>query len=232
MYPFVETIRIEQGSARLLPLHEERLNRTRREALGLADPIALAPAIERAWREYASTLVLPEGPSPASASRPAGGRRADDGRTPIYKCRVLYKAAIERIEFALYTPPLITSLLLAQADDLDYTHKSTDRTRLASLHDLATQRGASDALIVRRGLVTDTTFCNVAFSADGLTWVTPARPLLRGVMREHLLRTGRIVEGDIAADAIRSYRSVRLFNAMNEFGGLEIGVADILKSHL
>ena len=81
-------------------------------------------------------------------------------------------------------------------------------------------------LIVRDGLLTDTSIANVALY-DGHEWLTPTHPLLRGTKRAELLARKAIREADIPADSIFSYSKIALFNAMIDF---EVLVMPINKS--
>ena len=72
-----------------------------------------------------------------------------------------------------YTVRHVHSLALIQADHIDYTYKSAGREPLNRLFAL---RGAcDDILIVKQGLLTDTSIANIALS-DGTHWYTPAHP--------------------------------------------------------
>lgn len=187
MYPFVESIKVANRELLNLPYHEARLNQTRLEQLGARVPICLAD-------EIATLIPKNEG---------------------VYKCRVEYAQSIQLIEFIPYTPPIIKNLKVIHANDIDYTYKSTDRRVLQTLKEEA--KGYDDILIIRNGLVTDTSFCNVAFF-DGYRWITPAKPLLKGTKRQQLIDKGICVEGEIQANHIADFKIITLFNAMNEFG--------------
>jgi 4-amino-4-deoxychorismate lyase len=77
-----------------------------------------------------------------------------------------------------------------------------------------TRRGdCDDILIVKDGYITDTSFSNIVFF-DGEKWVTPARPLLRGTMRESLLKRNLIGEENITVDDLNKIKEARLINAM------------------
>lgn len=109
----------------------------------------------------------------------------------------------------------IRHLHLVYCDDISYAYKSADRRRLTAL---ATLRGdADEVVIVRNGLLTDTSYSNIALF-DGQSWVTPRRPLLRGTMRQSLLDTGQLVERDIRDDEWGRYEKVSLINAMMPLG--------------
>lgn len=208
----VETIRITDGlmpSPEILTLHQERIDRTCRELYGLTDGFGLVAALK----------AVPVPPLM---------------RHGTVKCRVVYgPSGIENVEYLPYMPPRIDSLLAVTDDEIDYTYKFCDRSRLAALHERAVAEGCGDALIVRRGLVTDTTICNIAFrQADSSPemWHTPAEPLLRGTMREYLIKQGTIVPCEIPATAIHNgtYDRAALFNALNGFGSLILPVGRIV----
>ncbi len=132
----------------------------------------------------------------------------------LYKCRVLYGRNIERVEFEAYAPRSVRSLKLVEVGSLDYKYKYADRTALNALF---AQRGhADDVLMVRDGLVTDTSYANVAFF-DGQNWLTPAQPLLEGTRRAKLIAEGRIMPKKISADDLSRFVCARLMNAMLDF---------------
>ena len=83
---------------------------------------------------------------------------------------------------------------------------------------MAAQRGdADEVVIVKNGLLTDTSYSNIALF-DGQRWVTPRHPLLQGTMRQSLLDTGQLVERDIRDDEGGRYEKVSLINAMMPLG--------------
>lgn len=187
MYPFIETVRVCNGKIDNLPYHEARMNRTRREVLNQQNDLSLEAMIKTA-------AVNKQG---------------------LYKCRIEYREAIEKIELIPYKTPQIKNLMMIDADHLDYTHKSANRTALDEIRKQAI--GCSDALIIQEGLVTDTTFCNVALF-DGYHWFTPASPLLKGTKRAQLIESEILIERDIPACMVKDFKLIMLFNAMNEFG--------------
>lgn len=169
MKEYVETIRLEQARFHLLPLHQQRMAATIREAYG--DQLGV-PSLEAA---LTSAIEIPDG--------------------AIYKCRVVYGTDIRKIEILPYSPRKVSSLRLVTAPSgLDYHLKTTDRTALSAL---AAEKGDYDeVIIVRDGLVTDTSYTNLLFkSAEGM--LTPRTPLLAGTMRRRLLDEGLATPADI-----------------------------------
>lgn len=144
------------------------------------------------------------------------------GRT---KCRVEYREEVENVTYQPYTIRLVESLKLVTSDGLDYSYKSADRQKL---DELFKQRGeADDILIIKDGLLTDTSTANIALW-DGTQWVTPEKPLLEGTMRASLLGKGKIVPAAIHPQDLSRYSLIRLFNAMIGFGEIELPVSKII----
>ena len=197
MHQFVETIRIEGGKAMNLPLHEARMNATRAHFAPHAAPISL-----QKWLDDA----------PLSEER--------------VKARVVYNVdGVCETTFQTYKRREIQWLRMVEDNDISYTFKSTDRRELDRL--LALRDGCDEVLIVKNGLVTDTSFTNVAF-LDGHKWFTPAQPLLNGTMRQWLLQRGQLTEAQITPASIASFQRVMLFNAMIGPHELELPTTHII----
>ena len=140
----------------------------------------------------------------------------EDMRTGTVKCRIVYADKLQEVTFAPYQAKRILTCTIVHDDVIAYDYKSVDRSRLAALH---AEAGTDDIIIVKNGMVTDSSFCNLVFEdADGQLF-TPTNPLLRGCMRQWLLDEGRIREIPISEDMLRNYVSVRFINAMR---GLEL----------
>jgi len=100
-----ETIRITDGIACNLDLHEKRLNRSRLRLCGLSDELRLSGYI----------------------------RVTEACRSGIFRCRLIYGAEVVSVEFTPYVPAAVKTLRLVQADTLTYDHKYLDRSSLAGL---------------------------------------------------------------------------------------------------
>ena len=197
MHQFVETIRIEGGKAMNLPLHEARMNATRAHFAPHAAPISL-----QKWLDD----------TPLSEER--------------IKARVVYDAdGVCETTFQTYKRREIQRLRMVEDNDISYTFKSTDRHELDRL--LALRDGCDEVLIVKNGLVTDTSFTNVAFF-DGHKWLTPAQPLLNGTMRQWLLQRGQLTEAQITPASLASFQRIMLFNAMIGAHELELPITHII----
>lgn len=129
----------------------------------------------------------------------------------LVKCRIVYGKETEEIRFSRYGFRRIESLQLVEDDTIDYTFKSTDRS---AFEHLLKQKGTcDDILVVKQGLITDTSYSNVVFeSADG--FFTPSSFLLNGIKRFALLRSCRIREMEINVEDIKQYDRIYLINAL------------------
>ncbi len=144
----------------------------------------------------------------------------------MYKCRILYDSTVQSIDLQEYTVKQINSLQLVHADIASQKYKSTDRDELNRAYEQ--RNGCDDVLICVDGYVKDSWYCNVALF-NGVDWVTPRNPIIYGVNRSELIKETKIVEGDIAVDSLSGFTKIRLFNAMIEFGALEISIDQIRK---
>ena len=134
-----------------------------------------------------------------------------DARLGLYKCRILYSAEIEEVEFIPYRLPEILTLKLINDDDIVYNYKFEDRSRIASLFDQ--RHPCDDILIVKNDCLTDTSFCNVVLY-DGANYYTPSKPLLNGTKRQLLLAEKKVIEKMIKATELHKFESIYLVNAM------------------
>ena len=141
------------------------------------------------------------------------------------KCRVEYGTEILKTDYAAYHIRPVSTLRLVAGDEAVYRYKSTDRSVLNRL--FASRGTADDVLVVRKGWLTDTSICNIALW-NGKQWITPSKPLLAGTKRASLLEQGEIATGDIRPDDLPAYSRIRLFNAMIEFGEIELPVDKIM----
>ena len=142
-----------------------------------------------------------------------------EGYEACTRCRVVYGRDIIKVEYFPYLMRNVNSLRLVTCDDADYAYKYADRSLLNRLFE---QRGdADDVLVVREGLLTDTSIANIALY-DGEQWYTPAVPLLKGTRRQSLLDEGTLTERVIRAEDVHQYQRIRLFNAMIPFGKIEL----------
>lgn len=135
--------------------------------------------------------------------------------TGIFRLRISYNESSTKTEIEPYITKNITRLKVwAVAPSFDYSLKYTDRS---VINNLFSQRGCcDDVLIIKDGMVTDTSVCNIVFF-DGQKWITPSTPLLCGTARARLLADGTIEERPVAESDIHKFEAFRLINALRQF---------------
>lgn len=127
-----------------------------------------------------------------------------------FKLRILYSKKIESIQLIQYLPRDIRSFQLISDDQISYNYKKEDRS---DFEILMGETDADEIIIVKNGLVTDSSFSNLIFF-DGQKWLTPAQPLLRGTMRSFLIDHHEIEEAEISVDDLKKFSRFKLINSM------------------
>ena len=102
-----ETIKIVNNVPQNILLHEERMNRSRKELLDISDHISPGDFIK-----------IPE-----------------DSTGSVDRCKIVYGRTVNSVEFSSYTPAKVSFLKIVKADELIYDHKYLDRNQLTSLVD-------------------------------------------------------------------------------------------------
>ena len=138
------------------------------------------------------------------------------------RCRLLYNSTgILSISYLPYTPGTFNTLQAVVDNKIEYGLKSADRSALDALYRL---RGrADDIAIIKNGLLTDTSIANIALF-DGNDWFTPAAPLLKGTVRQRLLKNGELKEREIHFNELHLYKKVAIMNAMLGFIEVKNGI--------
>ena len=178
-----ETIRMEDGVPGQIAWHEQRMNHARREVWGIEQPVLLK-----------EVLSVP-----------------DAFLSGLVRCNIYYGPDIQNITFKPIEKRSIRSLKLVVCDDLDYHLKFTGRQMLETL--LALREKCDEIIIVKNGLLTDTSMSNIIFY-NGADWVTPAIPLLKGTCRERLIHEGKLVKSDIRPEDLQKFTGCKLINAL------------------
>jgi 4-amino-4-deoxychorismate lyase len=183
MSRLVESLKIMDGTVHNVPFHNRRLNMSRRELFGCSNDIDLGNVI----------AVTP------------------GCRTGLFKCRVLYRETIEKIEILPYKRRKIEFLKLVCCDNVDYSYKYEDKSMILDL--LKRREGCDDILIVKNGFLTDTSSANIVFF-EGDRMVTPSTPLLSGTARQRMLEDGILAEEPLRPEDLGRFQKAALINAM------------------
>jgi 4-amino-4-deoxychorismate lyase len=180
----VESIRVEDGVPVNIHFHNERMVRTIKNLFNI--------------NKKTDLLNILDVPS--------------DARKGIFKCRVEYDQAIRKIEFLPYKIKAVNTLKLVECNDISYSYKFADRKKIDSLFE---KRGASDdILIIKEGLVTDSSYANVVLKDLNGKWITPFTCLLAGTRRASLLKSGLIKENEVRVNDLHNYTLIKIINAM------------------
>jgi len=181
----LETIKVKDSQLQNINWHNVRFNHSRRKLFGIKEELKLETFIK-----------IPP-----------------DLTNAIYKCRLTYSKEIEKIEFEKYFPRTILSLKIVEFNEIQYAFKYKDRSKIDELFRL--KENCDDILIVKNGLITDTSYANIVFW-DGQKWITSSSPLLNGTARNRLLSEGKISEAKITIEDLKIFKKARIINAMND----------------
>ena len=133
----------------------------------------------------------------------------------LLKCKITYsKTGIADVTYTPYKKRNISKLKLVYDDHIIYDKKSTNRDDIDKLYRL--KGGCDDIIIVKNGLITDTSIANIAIKLNDV-WYTPKKPLLYGTTRARFIHDGKIHEKDLTIDDYNRASNVALLNAMIGF---------------
>ena len=198
MCRFVESIQLKDGVFKRLPFHQARLEKAMKQFFQNEKVINLA-------EELMKTDFPTEG---------------------LFKCRIVYDSEICLIEFIPYVRREIRTLKIVHSDIESFPYKPKDRTGYNTA--FALRADCDDVIIVRNGLLTDSSYANIAFF-DGKFWFTPQIPLIFGVNRAGLVEKGKIIEKDIQVNELLNYTQISVFNAMIEFEEIILDIDKIMQ---
>ncbi len=186
---FLESIRIDHGQPENLMAHQQRMDVAMRHFFGQRNAFSLEDLVVKQLADSQNEFL----------------------KQGLYKMRLVYAQQPDEVGFVAYQLPQIRSLQCVYYDGVEYGFKFADRSGLEALYG---RRGhADDILMVKNGLITDTSYANVALF-DGTRWVTPQIPLLAGTQRATLLAQNTLMLANITPDELGNYQKIRLFNAM------------------
>ncbi|NPA55987.1 MAG: 4-amino-4-deoxychorismate lyase [Epsilonproteobacteria bacterium] len=130
---------------------------------------------------------------------------------PNTRVRVTYDKHIRHVEYFPLQQRYFQTFTLAHSNII-YDFKYQNRDELNALK----SKNADEVIIIKNGLVTDTTISNIAFF-DNTQWITPKQPLLKGTKREELINKGLLIKRDIPYTQIHKYSKLALINAILGF---------------
>jgi len=132
----------------------------------------------------------------------------------FFRCRVVYSDKDYAVSYHPYQKKDIQTLKLVVSKTIEYSKKYLNRESINNL--FAKKASCDDILIVKNGLITDTSIANVAFFYKN-EWLTPKQPLLYGTTRQRLLEESKILLHDIEVKDVQKFSQIALMNAMIDF---------------
>jgi 4-amino-4-deoxychorismate lyase len=196
MCRLIETIKISDGKPENIFWHNQRFNTSRQDLFGIHEKLNLE-----------TLILIPE-----------------EYRKGEVKCRIGYGYDLEFIEFEPYIFRPVRTLQLVYDEEIQYKYKFSDRSHISILF---SKRGANDdILIVKNGLICESSHCNVVFS-DGEKFFTPSSPLLKGTKRAKYLAEGKIQEKNIRVEDIHDSQEIHLINAFLDLGSCVVLTKDL-----
>lgn len=217
MYPCIEAIEWRDGRAERLEYHQNRINIAFGSLYPAVSPFSLS----------AELAGLRSGESPNPGSVASGLTDSDKAFFPEkgrFKLRLKYDYKLRSVEFLEYKLRTVNSLRLIAIQHETMLYKQSDRRIIDAAF---AQRGdCDDVLLTRNGMIADTSYANIALF-DGHHWKSPRIPLLYGTRRAFLLDQKIIQPEDIHVDDLSRFTLLRMFNALIDFGALELPLSHL-----
>ena len=131
------------------------------------------------------------------------------------RCKITYDDfEVLNVEYFSYKKREINSFKLIYDDEIIYDKKYLNREKLDNL--FLKKDDTDEIIIIKNGIVTDTTIANIAIFYDG-GWITSKNCLLKGTTRNRLLEDKFLVEKDITLNMLKKASKIALMNAMIDF---------------
>ncbi len=141
-----------------------------------------------------------------------------------FRIRITYnQSGIQNIETFPVTKRTFNKFKVIKFNK-NYFLKKKNRNSFSILNS-AFSADFDELILLKNGLVTDTTISNLAFF-DGKEWLTPKYPLLKGTKREELLQKRLIKEANIHGYDLKYFKKMAMINAI--LGFYEIDKFDII----
>lgn len=137
----------------------------------------------------------------------------------LLRCKLIYDdSGVLEVNYFPYKKREIKSFKLIHDDNIEYSKKYLNREKLDNLFDK--RENCDEIIIIKDGLVTDTSIANIAIFYDGI-WITSKKPLLYGTTRARLIENKELFEKDISVKMLEKASKIALMNAMIDFDVLE-----------
>lgn len=129
----------------------------------------------------------------------------------IYRLRIEYKENFESLTCKEYQAREISTFKIVHSD-ISYEYKYSNREALDKL----LVKEFDDIIIVKNGLLCDTSIANIAISVNGV-WLTPQKPLLQGTTRQRLIDSGFLKSANLSIEDLKKSEKFAIMNALIGF---------------
>lgn len=137
----------------------------------------------------------------------------------LQRCKVIYnEKEIIDIKYFPYKKRQIKSFKLIFNNNIKYSKKFLDRDNINKLFN--EKSNCDDIIIIKNGIVTDTSIANIAIFLDN-KWLISKDSLLEGTTKKRFLENKKIEEKNITLDMLKKASKIALLNAMIDFDVLE-----------
>jgi len=133
----------------------------------------------------------------------------------LLRCKLVYDDnEILNVEYFTYKKREFKNFKIIFDDNIDYSKKYLNRDKLDNL--FLKKDSCDEIIILKNGVVTDTTIANIAIFYDGV-WITSKNCLLEGTSRARLIEKKELFVKDISLDMLKKASKIALMNAMIDF---------------
>ena len=127
-----------------------------------------------------------------------------------FRLRVDYAKEIKSFTCKEFTCREFKEFMIIESD-IEYDYKYANRNELDAL-----KVDEKEIIIVKNGLLTDTTIANIALCINGV-WLTPKTPLLQGTTRARLIESGFLKCKDLTIEDLKKAENFAIMNALIDF---------------
>jgi len=127
-----------------------------------------------------------------------------------FRIRIDYSKTLESFTCKEFTCREFKEFKIVESD-IQYDYKYADRDKLNGL-----KKDNKEIIIVKDGLLKDTTIANIALCIEGV-WITPKTPLLLGTTRARLVESSFLICEDLTIKDLEKAEKFAIMNALIGF---------------
>jgi 4-amino-4-deoxychorismate lyase len=137
----------------------------------------------------------------------------------LLKCKVIYtQEKIVDVQYQEYKKRDIKSFKIIHNDNIKYSKKELERSALDNL--FAKKEKCDEIIIVKNGIVTDTSIANIAVFYEDI-WYTSKMYILEGTTRSRYIDNNLLIQKNISLEMLENCEKIALMNAMIDFDIIE-----------